>query len=97
VLILDEIDHIAAETNDDPSEFLFRLLCGEGTLERDIQLSAWLLSNEHCIAATRNANYYELAPVHPDAPNTTPPVYADGYADDLNTVEANALGRRTYE
>jgi Cdc6-like AAA superfamily ATPase len=46
VLILDEIDHIAHDSNYDPSEFLYRLLRGEGKLARDIQLSAWLISNE---------------------------------------------------
>ena len=46
VLILDEIDHIAQDSNYDPSEFLYRLLRGEGKLSRDIQLSAWLISNE---------------------------------------------------
>ncbi len=46
VLILDEIDHITQDSNYDPSDFLYRLLRGEGKLARDIQLSAWLISNE---------------------------------------------------
>jgi orc1/cdc6 family replication initiation protein len=46
VLILDEIDHIAQDSNYEPSDFLYRLLRGEGKLARDIQLSAWLISNE---------------------------------------------------
>ena len=46
VLILDEIDHITQDTNYDPNDFFYRLLRGEGKLARDIQLSAWLLSNE---------------------------------------------------
>lgn len=46
VLILDEIDHITQDHNYDPSDFLYRLLRGEGKLARDIQLSAWLISNE---------------------------------------------------
>jgi orc1/cdc6 family replication initiation protein len=46
VLILDEIDHIQHDSNYDPSDFFYRLLRGEGKLTRDIQLSAWLLSNE---------------------------------------------------
>lgn len=45
VLILDEIDHITQDTNYAPSEFLYRLLRGEGKLKREIQLSAWLISN----------------------------------------------------
>ncbi|WP_224448725.1 Cdc6/Cdc18 family protein [Haloprofundus salilacus] len=46
VLILDEIDHIAHDSNYDPSEFFYRLLRGEGRLQRNIQLSVFLLSNE---------------------------------------------------
>ena len=46
VLILDEIDHIAQDSNYDPNDFFYRLLRGEGKLARGIQLSAWLLSNE---------------------------------------------------
>jgi hypothetical protein len=30
-------------------------------------------AQRHCIATTRKTNCYEMAPVHPDAPNTTPP------------------------
>jgi len=46
VLILDEIDHINQDSNYNPSDFLYRLLRGEGKLAREINLSAWLLSNE---------------------------------------------------
>ncbi|MEF8825333.1 MAG: AAA family ATPase [Halapricum sp.] len=46
VLLLDEIDHIGQDSNYDPSEFLYRLLRGEGKLTREIHLSAWLISNE---------------------------------------------------
>ncbi|MFC7008525.1 Cdc6/Cdc18 family protein [Halalkalicoccus salilacus] len=46
VLILDEIDHIQHDSNYDPSDFLYRLLRGEGKLKREIDLSAWLVSNQ---------------------------------------------------
>lgn len=46
VLILDEVDHIRQDTNYDPSDFFYRLLRGEGKLERGINLSVWLISNE---------------------------------------------------
>ena len=45
VLLLDEIDQIRQDSNYDPNEFFYRLLRGEGKLKRDINLSAWLLSN----------------------------------------------------
>jgi Cdc6-like AAA superfamily ATPase len=46
VLILDEIDHIRYDANYDPSDFFYRLLRGEGRLERELNLSAFLISNE---------------------------------------------------
>lgn len=46
-------------------------------------------AERHCVAATRNTNYYELGLVHPDSgtPSLEPPVYADGYTDDFDGVE----------
>lgn len=40
-------------------------------------------ATRHCMAATRNSNYYELGLIHPDSkrPHTQPPVYTDGYSD----------------
>jgi orc1/cdc6 family replication initiation protein len=46
VLLLDEIDHIEHDSNYDPSDFFYRLLRGEGKLQRDIELSVWIISNE---------------------------------------------------
>lgn len=46
MLILDEIDHIQHDSNYDPSDFFYRLLRSEGKLKREIDLSAWLISNE---------------------------------------------------
>ena len=39
------------------------------------------------MAAIRNTNYYEMALVHPETANTTPPVYLDGYDDQLDTID----------
>lgn len=36
VLILDEIDHIQHDSNYDPNDFFYRLLCGEGKPQRDL-------------------------------------------------------------
>jgi len=53
----------------------------------DVEFHAPGPAHRHCIAATRNTNYYEMALVHPDCGNTTPPVYADGYADKLDAID----------
>ncbi len=38
------------------------------------------------MSAMRNSNYYEVALVHPDCPNSIPPVYACGYSDELDCI-----------
>ncbi len=53
----------------------------------DVEFHAPGPAQRHCIAATRNANYYELALVHPDCDNTQAPVYAGGYTDQLDAID----------
>ena len=53
----------------------------------DVEFHAPGPAQRHCIAAVRNTNYYELALVHPDCPNTQPPVYEGDYSDMLDTVD----------
>lgn len=61
-----------------------RVAEGFGT---DVEFHAPGPAQRHCIAATRNANYYELALVHPDAPNTQPPVYKGTYSDMIDAID----------
>ncbi len=46
-------------------------------------------AQRHCMAATRNSNFYELGLVHPDSrtPHTEYPVYTDGYTDRIDSVD----------
>jgi L-alanine-DL-glutamate epimerase-like enolase superfamily enzyme len=53
----------------------------------DVEFHAPGPAQRHCIAAVRNANYYEMALVHPDCPNTYPPVYQGGYEDSLEAID----------
>ncbi|MFB6191946.1 MAG: enolase C-terminal domain-like protein, partial [Haloarculaceae archaeon] len=53
----------------------------------DVEYHAPGPAQRHCLAATRNANYYEMALVHPDTENTPPPVYEGGYEDQLDTID----------
>lgn len=55
----------------------------------DVEFHAPGPAHRHCIAATRNTNYYELALVHPECDNTTPPIYNDGYSDQLDAIDEN--------
>lgn len=52
----------------------------------DVEFHAPGPAQRHCIAASRNANYYELALVHPECQNTQPPVYKGRYSDMLDTI-----------
>ena len=53
----------------------------------DVELHAPGPAQRQCMAAIRNTNYYEMAIVHPDLPNTVPPVYAGDYTDELDTID----------
>ena len=48
-------------------------------------------AQRHCMAATRNSNYYELGLIHPDTltPHTESPVYLDGYTDSVEALDAD--------
>jgi len=53
----------------------------------DVELHAPGPAQRQLIAAIRNTNYYEVAVVHPDAPNTIPPVYEGDYDDGFDTLD----------
>ena len=52
----------------------------------DVEFHAPSPAQRHCIAAIRNANYYEVALVHPEIQNTQPPIYEGSYSDKLDTI-----------
>jgi L-alanine-DL-glutamate epimerase-like enolase superfamily enzyme len=52
----------------------------------DAEVHACGPAHRHCMAAMRNSNYYEVALVGPDCPNAVPPVYKDGYTDQLDCI-----------
>ncbi|MBI4306207.1 MAG: mandelate racemase [Chloroflexi bacterium] len=53
----------------------------------DVEVHASNPARRHCMAAMRNSNYYEMALVHPDAGPYNPPVYRDGYSDNLDSID----------
>ncbi|MDJ1431020.1 enolase C-terminal domain-like protein [Halostagnicola sp. A-GB9-2] len=53
----------------------------------DVEFHAPGPAQRQCIAAIRNANYYELALVHPDCANTQPPVYLGDYSEALESID----------
>lgn len=53
----------------------------------DVEIHAPGPAHRHCMAAIRNTNYYELGLVHPSVKTTKPPIYKDGYSDELEAVD----------
>ncbi|KXA88708.1 mandelate racemase [candidate division MSBL1 archaeon SCGC-AAA259A05] len=54
----------------------------------DVEFHAAGPAQRHCMAATRNSNYYEMALVHPKIKNLTPPVYESDYSDQLDSIDS---------
>jgi L-alanine-DL-glutamate epimerase-like enolase superfamily enzyme len=53
----------------------------------DVEIHAPGPAQRHCLAAIRNANYYEMALVHPDCGNARHmPVY-DTYSDEIDAID----------
>ncbi len=53
----------------------------------DVEIHSPGPAQRHCMAGIRNSNYYEMALVHPNCSNTTPPVYLGEYEDDLDAID----------
>ena len=54
----------------------------------DVELHGGSLAHRHIMSTLRNANYYELALVHPNVANTKAPVYAERrWLDELDSVD----------
>ena len=52
----------------------------------DVEIHASGPAHRACMSAMRNSNYYEVALVAPKCGNALPPVYADGYSDELDCI-----------
>ena len=59
------------------------------SLGLDCEIHASGPAHRHLMSALRNSNFYEVALVGPDCPNALPPVYACGYSDQLDCVDAD--------
>jgi L-alanine-DL-glutamate epimerase-like enolase superfamily enzyme len=46
-------------------------------------------ARRHCLAATRNSNYYELGLVHPRVRPFHAPVYTSDYSDEIDAIDRN--------
>jgi len=55
----------------------------------DIEMHGCGPAQRHTMAAVRNSNYYEMVHVHPEVTSSSPPIFKDGYLDDLHSVDEN--------
>ena len=55
----------------------------------DVEFHGGGLAHRHCIAAVRNANFYELGLLNTKIKSSKPPVYPPEFTDELNGVDAN--------
>jgi len=55
----------------------------------DVEVHAPGPAQRHLMAALRNSNYYEMGLVHPKVPSINAAIYADGYDDGLDAIDAN--------
>ena len=46
-------------------------------------------SRRHCMAATRNSNYYEMGLLHPKVPTFAGHFYAGDYSDQIDSIDKN--------
>jgi L-alanine-DL-glutamate epimerase-like enolase superfamily enzyme len=53
----------------------------------DVEVHACGPAHRHVAGAIRNTNYYELAELGPKLKNVIPPCYADGYRDELDSID----------
>lgn len=57
----------------------------------DVEIHACGPAQRQLLGAIRNTNYYELAEVGPKLCNVVPPCYADGYHDDLDSIDGDGM------
>ena len=57
----------------------------------DVEIHACGPAHRHVMAATRNTNFYEVALVGPDCPNTMAPVYTCGYSDMIDCINKDGF------
>lgn len=55
----------------------------------DIEIHCAGPAQRQLMAAVRNSNYYEGGISHPKAATSNPPVYLDGYSDELNAIDTD--------
>ena len=53
----------------------------------DVELHGPGPVHRHIMSSIRNTNFFELGLVHPNVKTTRPPIYLDGYNDDLNGID----------
>ena len=89
-IVADGTDYVRADADYDGGiTGLMKIAHSAEGFGLDVEIHAPGPDHRHCMAAIRNTNYYELGLVHPKLKTTKPPLYACGYSDELDAVDAN--------
>lgn len=87
--LADATDYVRGDVGYDGITGVMKLAHACEALGLDIEFHGPGPAARHCMAAIRNTNYYEMGLVHPKAPSSgASPVYLNGYADTLTSVDA---------
>ncbi|MDP8924660.1 MAG: mandelate racemase [Chloroflexota bacterium] len=89
-IVADGTDYVRADADYDGGiTGLMKIAHSAEGFGLDVEIHAPGPEHRHCMAAIRNTNYYELGLVHPRVKTTKPPIYACGYSDELDAIDAN--------
>jgi L-alanine-DL-glutamate epimerase-like enolase superfamily enzyme len=87
-IVADAVDYVHTDaTYDGGITGLIKIAHAAEGFGLDCAIHAPGPAHRHCFASIRNCNWYEMGLVHPKLPTTKPPIFANGYTDDLDSVD----------
>ncbi|MBI2872545.1 MAG: mandelate racemase [Chloroflexi bacterium] len=87
-IVAEATDFVRADIQDGGITGVMKIAHAAEGFGLDVEIHATGPAQRHCMAAMRNANYYEMALVHPTGAWQGPPVYKN-YRDGLDAVDSN--------
>jgi L-alanine-DL-glutamate epimerase-like enolase superfamily enzyme len=88
-LLADATDFVRGDVTYDGITGTMKIAHAAEGLGVDIEYHGCGPAQRHCMAATRNSNYYEVVWVHPQVPDTSHPIYKGDYKDGLHAIDEN--------
>jgi len=88
-IIAEATDFVRGDVQYDGIFNVMKLAHAAEGLGIDIEFHGPGPAQRHCMSAIRNTNYYEMALVHPKVRGLMPPIFKNGYTDDLGSIDKN--------